>query len=174
GFDPGDITANVVQPPPTSHALFDGFDTAGHYDLWVTDGTAAGTSQLTGISGAAPGRLFARSPTALNGKVLFAAEDTAQNDGLWVTDGTSAGTSELTGISGTASDGVGFSNAVVFNGEVLFQGRDDQGFHQDGFGLWVTNGTAAGTFELTGISGAPCRFVEASCMTPSNGEVVCR
>ena len=32
---------------------------------------------------------------------------------------------------------------------VLFDGRD-----ASGYGLWVTNGTRAGTYELTGISGA--------------------
>ena len=33
-------------------ALFEGTDTAGKTGLWVTNGTAAGTSELTGISGA--------------------------------------------------------------------------------------------------------------------------
>ena len=39
---------------------------------------------------------------------------------------------------------------TAFNGEVLFDGTDAAG----DLGLWVTNGTAAGTHELTGISGA--------------------
>ena len=32
-------------------ALFTGADTAGHLGLWMTDGTAAGTQELTGIAG---------------------------------------------------------------------------------------------------------------------------
>ena len=38
--------------------LFDGEDSSGHYELWETNGTAAGTIELTGISGA-----FAKSLT---------------------------------------------------------------------------------------------------------------
>ena len=37
-----------------------------------------------------------------------------------------------------------------FNGEAVFSGLDADG----DIGLWVTNGTAAGTHELTGINGA--------------------
>jgi hypothetical protein len=39
---------------------------------------------------------------------------------------------------------------TVFNGEVLFNGLDSGGQ----FGLWETNGKAAGTHELAGIAGA--------------------
>jgi hypothetical protein len=39
---------------------------------------------------------------------------------------------------------------TVFNHEVLFNGTDAAGKA----GLWLTNGTAAGTHELAGISGA--------------------
>ena len=82
-------------------ALFQGRDTVGQPGLWVTDGTAAGTFELTGISGANtnfginPGEL-----TFFNGEVLFDGRDTAGQLGLWVTNGTAAGTFELTGISG--------------------------------------------------------------------------
>ena len=31
--------------------LFDGEDSSGHYELWETNGTAAGTIELTGIGG---------------------------------------------------------------------------------------------------------------------------
>jgi ELWxxDGT repeat protein len=39
---------------------------------------------------------------------------------------------------------------TVFNADVLFSGYDAAG----DTGLWVTDGTAAETHELTGISGA--------------------
>ena len=39
---------------------------------------------------------------------------------------------------------------TVFNGSVLFNGVDTAGNN----GLWTTNGTAAGTPELTPITGA--------------------
>jgi hypothetical protein len=83
--------------------------------------------------------------------VLFAGTDVAGIRSLWVTDKTAAGTHELTGISGAFADGLfagGFSSSyfTVFNNEVLFEGRDAAGNN----GLWVSNGTAAGTHELTG------------------------
>jgi ELWxxDGT repeat protein len=42
------------------------------------------------------------------------------------------------------------ADLVVFNNKVLFAGLDASNQTE----LWVTDGTAAGTHELTGISGA--------------------
>jgi ELWxxDGT repeat protein len=147
--------------------LFAGWDAGYQTSLWVTDGTTAGTYELTGIKGvwAGGGGLFEGAPvvrppdlTVFNGKVLFNSLDTAQLSGLWVTDGTAAGTHELTGISGAytggptgaAPGGLDPTSLTVFKSEVLFNGVNANGEH----GLWVTDGTAAGTHELTGIKGA--------------------
>jgi ELWxxDGT repeat protein len=131
--------------------LFLGEDTSGDFGLWVTNGTAAGTHELTGISGAYTGGLQPTHMTVFSGEVLFAGQDASGAVGLWVTNGTAAGTHELTGISGAnTTGGLNPSELTVFNGEVLFNGQNPAGQ----IGLWVTNGTAAGTFELTGISGA--------------------
>jgi hypothetical protein len=143
--------------------LFEGTDASGNVDLWVTNGTAAGTSELTGISGAFQSGILFDLPaplppsfTVFNGEVLFEGTDASGHFGLWATDGTAAGTFELTGISGANSGGL-FSgggsvhpNFTAFNGKALFEGFDASGT----YGLWVTNGAAAGTHELTGISGA--------------------
>jgi hypothetical protein len=166
--------------------LFAGDDDAGVAGLWETNGTAAGTHELTGISGTNPGGLFTYSPpiqpqfTAFNDEVLFAANDSSGILGLWVTNGTVVGTQELTGISGARASGL-FSGGptgsfvqpqfTVFNDEVLFAGTDISA----NVGLWVANGTAAGTQELTGISGA---FDNGICCNTSlqftvfNGEVL--
>src|SRR5215472_2711985 len=45
-FDPTDFTVFKGK------VFFDAVDAAGKYGLWVTDGTAAGTHELTGIKGA--------------------------------------------------------------------------------------------------------------------------
>src|SRR5262245_13167039 len=81
-------------------------------------------------------------------------------DGLWVTDGTDSGTHELTKIVGAYSGGDAPSaphsaglhalEITAFNGKFLFNGLNDHGQS----GLWVSDGTSAGTHELTGISGA--------------------
>jgi ELWxxDGT repeat protein len=158
--------APVVAPPDLTvfngKVLFNGIDSAQLSGLWVTDGTAAGTHELTGIAGAytggptggAPGGLDPKDLTVFGNKVLFEGTDASGVVGLWVTDGTAAGTHELTGINGAYSGGIFGTNFfpyfTVFHNEVLFQGADANGQE----GLWVTNGTAAGTHQLTGIKGA--------------------
>jgi ELWxxDGT repeat protein len=74
--------------------LFSGLDTAQRTGLWVTNGTSAGTSELS----VAHSQLFSQGVdnlTVLGSKVLFVATDVNFNSTLWVTDGTGAGTSEL-------------------------------------------------------------------------------
>jgi ELWxxDGT repeat protein len=186
GVNPTDLTLF------NGEVLFNGADATG-LGLWATNGTAAGTSELTGISGANTGGLFqtgaaAPSPdfTVFNGEVLFNGHDAAGSDGLWITNGTAAGTFELgglsdVGISGAYTGGLlsvagtSFASPItlaVFKQEVLLVGRNAAG----NFGLWVSNGTAAGTFELTGISGANAGGIFASGFLPDftvfNGEVL--
>jgi hypothetical protein len=135
-----------------SEVLFEGVNTAGHDGLWVTNGTALGTSELTGITGANIDGVQPTDLTVFGNEVLFNGVDTAGNHDLWVTNGTTAGTSEIT-VSGAYtgnSGGLNPKDLTIFNGEVVFDGRDTTGE----FNLWVTNGTTAGTSEVTGISGA--------------------
>src|SRR3984957_6174874 len=146
GLDPSYLT--VIN----GHALFNGLDSSGQLGLWETDGTAAGTHELTGIALAAGTGLDPVGLTVFNGQVLFAGLASSGQFGLWETNGTVAGTHELTGIAGAQTKGTGLapSDLTVYNGEVLFRGRDSSGK----LGLWETNGTAAGTHELTGVVGA--------------------
>ena len=107
--------------------------------------------------------------TVLNGEALFAGDDANGQVGLWVTNGTAAGTHELN-VSGASTGAVGGSGAhleglTVFNNEVLFWGTNASGIE----GLWVTDGTAAGTHGL--ISRGPTRF-DHETFTVFNGEVL--
>src|SRR5690349_3675858 len=113
--------------------LFGGVDSAGYAGMWRTDGSAAGTRELTGINGAFDAGLFATlTPdfTPFNGKVLFAGTDAESVLGLWITNGTAAGTHELAGISGANANGVFFNHQpelAAFNGQVLFSGTNVSG-----------------------------------------------
>jgi len=148
-----------------SEVLFYGVDTSGAAGLWVTNGLAAGTHELS-ISGANAGGIFGNTKgpafTVFNGEVLFAGDDASGNNGLWVTNGTSGGTSALTGIAGAYTGAAGLDpvQLTLFNGEVLFRGRDTSG----NYGLWETNGTAAGTSEL-GVGGT---FTGTNGFQPNN------
>ncbi len=133
-------------------ALFKGEDASGRSSLWVTDGTAAGTRELS-VAGAWSGGLFNSdfNPgfTALAGTVLFLGSDAGGNPNLWVTDGTSAGTREIK-VFGAYWQGLTPQGFAVVGNRELFNGLDASGRAQ----LWVTDGTSAGTKRLT-VRGLP-------------------
>jgi ELWxxDGT repeat protein len=132
----------------TYRAVFSGYDATGNLNLWVTDGTVAGTSELT-AAGAYAGGLF-HNPhvadpdfTRFGNVVLFAGEDASFEPDLWVTNGTSGGTSEIP-VAGAYRSGLLPGNFTVFGKKLLFSGYDVN----FGYNLWVTNGTSAGTQEV--------------------------
>ena len=146
-------------------AVFSGYDLSGNIGLWVSDGTVAGTHELTGIAGAnatsfAPGWLV-----SYHGKVLFNGANSSGLHGLWVSDGTAAGTYELKGIAG-ANPSVGLypTHMTAACGKVLFQSSGDNG-------LWVTDGTAAGTYKLN-PAGAYFAGLVPSEITALNGQAL--
>jgi ELWxxDGT repeat protein len=137
--------------------VFEGQDASVHYNLWVTDGTAAGTSELI-VPGADSGGLFfgVSSPdfVVLGGKALFEGVDAHGFANLWVTDGSLAGTSELTVTNATADGlflGVSSPTFTVFGSRAVFAGQDDSGR----INLWITDGTSAGTTELVAAQEDP-------------------
>ena len=82
-----------------------------------------------------------------NNEILFRGFDQSGRPQLWVTNGTAAGTHELTGIvgAGTTANGFDPSGFTVYDGMVLFSGADSSGHAE----LWTTDGTAAGTTEIS-------------------------
>src|ERR1700693_5770768 len=100
--------------------LFEGLDAGGYDNLWVTNGTAAGTSELS-VAGTFS-TLYPTDLTVFGGKVLFGGYDANNEYNLWVTNGTGAGTSELS-VAGENSSGLlsaNQSDLTVFGSEVLF------------------------------------------------------
>ena len=111
--------------------------------LWTTDGTANGTTQL-----AAAASSFVANPMTNGKQVFYAGQDSAGVE-PWVSDGTAAGTHLLKDIN-TAGDSnpSWFEN---FNGITLFEITDLASGEQ----LWRTDGTAAGTLLVAAISPQP-------------------
>src|SRR5580704_12186518 len=132
-----------------AQALFDGRDLNGDATLWITDGTAANTSELIGTGGTAA-NFDPHELAAFNGKMLFSGVDSAGHIGLWVSDGTAGGTSELNAGIIQPGNPVGLEprDFAVFSGGVLFNGV---GANEQPT-LWITDGTPAGTHEITGIA----------------------
>jgi ELWxxDGT repeat protein len=113
-------------------------------ELWVTDGTEAGTHVLDltpGSGGSFPFNVNPKLTPAGNLLYFMAATTTGQNE-LWRTDGTTDGTWRIEGLVPT-SDG-----AFEFHNGILYLVAEDP---EAGRELWRTDGTPAGTFRLTDI-----------------------
>jgi ELWxxDGT repeat protein len=137
----GSSDPNQFTPLADGRVLFTANDVVHGRELWVTDGTEAGTRMLRdiGLGGNTSGP---EKLTALpNGTVLFTADNGQNGRELWVTNGTETGTRLLKDIQGgTAASQISDFNLLP-NGRVLFTAND--GAH--GPELWSTDGTAAGT-----------------------------
>jgi len=119
-------------------AVFEGLDDTRKEGVWVTDGSAAGTSELVS------GNLNPHDFTVFGNKVLFAANGQASpgSQHLWITDGTVSGTSELN-VPGSDHN-FDVRDITSIGGKALFYGVSAA----TGLGLWVTDGTSAGTSEI--------------------------
>ena len=108
--------------------------------LWVTDGTAAGTHMVQSFS------TFSMDPIVVTGgKAFFAINDGPHGDELWISDGTTAGT-VLADINPGA--GGSFPDQLAAVGNTLFFQAND-GTH--GLELWKSNGTLASTVMVDDI-----------------------
>ncbi|MFL6237547.1 MAG: ELWxxDGT repeat protein, partial [Thermoanaerobaculia bacterium] len=107
----------------------------GGYDLWKTDGTAAGTAAVPGTH-----LPFSHTFRGSAGSVLLFEMSTAQ---LWRSDGTGPGTFPLSPpILGPA---------VSLGNEAFFPSWDANGYWM----LWKTDGTSAGTVPVRTFFEAP-------------------
>ena len=106
-------------------------------ELWITDGTEAGTSQVSNIN---PGSVWEFPRFAIvNGTLIFNARD-SRGEELWMSDGTTAGTRLMADInSGASSSRPG--GRIVHRGRMIFSADDGI----SGPELWTTDGTPAGT-----------------------------
>ena len=192
GFENGQVVNKAANWGPHNFAafnatvLFDATDSSNNVGLWTTDGTLAGTQEIGGLDNVAVydapvSGLNASNFVQLGDLMLFTANDASGDaNALWVTDGTASGTVEIggaanIGVAGADKDaglGGGLANAVTFGARVFFQGYDDSG----AAGLWVTDGTASGTYEIGGAANSGVTGADADGLAPTdltvNGQTV--
>jgi ELWxxDGT repeat protein len=125
-------------------------------ELWVSDGTGAGTRLLRDLH-PGPTDSEIRSGAVVGGGLVFSACEPVAGCELWRSDGTTAGTVLLLDlVPGTASSRPrGFTRIgehVYFTAERLATGRE----------IWATDGTAEGTFQLPEIAVGPWPSVAPS------------
>lgn len=123
--------------------IFSASGSNGH-ELWITDGTTAGTQELKDIN--TNGDAYPANFTVFGNKLLFSATDSNNDTELWITDGTSAGTTLLKNINASASSFP--ANFIVFNNKVFFTADDGT----NGKEIWISDGTAAGTSLFTDLT----------------------
>lgn len=104
--------------------------------LWVSDGTAEGTHEVTDRSGRT---WYPESMVALGDRVLWSAVD-----GLWISDGTPAGTRR---VSSAGASGPNERITLVVVGETAFFPWTDR----NGTELWRTDGTPGGTTQVVDL-----------------------
>ena len=151
--DPDGRTLRVTDSLPGEELSYFVADTVTTgEELWVTDGTSAGTRLLFEME---PGTVDGVDDVLgmLDGRLLFTGSQNGTY-GLFATDGTVANTVRLTDLSSWV-DGMEILDSVaVFSAEDQNAGRE----------LWVTDGTSSGTallkdIEVGGTDSWPYEFV---------------
>lgn len=154
-------------------------------ELWVTDGTTAGTQMVKDINQNTSSSSYAlysqslnvsyalfaqipygsdpRSLTCVGNSLFFSADDGAGRM-LWKTDGTTANTVKLRGISdgsyaSNPTNFVSFNNKLIFSAQAPSYGSPAVNY---GTELWISDGTTAGTVLLKDI------YANSASSSPSN------
>lgn len=158
---PNGIT--VFDTPYGTRLVFEASGEDLSSDLWISDGTADGTTRITTTQDL---RAIG-TPVKAGDKLYFTAKDAEHGWELWVTQGTQATTRLVKDINpGTVSSSpYQLTAAVPADGTIYF--RADDGSH--GQELWVSDGTSAGTRMVEDIAPAASGYYHVSSLAPDGG-----
>ncbi|MDF1799422.1 MAG: hypothetical protein P1V81_09625 [Planctomycetota bacterium] len=137
------------------------------FELWRTDGTAAGTGLFLDIV-PGPEHSLPSNLTASGGLLYFVTDTAAEGRELWRTDGTAAGTFQVKDILPGPGDGI-LGDLVGMGGKLYFTATDGA----TGVELWSSDGTSAGTNLVLDIDPGPGSSLPTSLAAdPSGGLLV--
>jgi ELWxxDGT repeat protein len=129
-----------------NRVFFTADDGVNGRELWVSDGTAAGTRMVRDIGPGSAGANF-YGITRFGNRLAFTASDGSHGRELWVSDGTAAGTFMVKDILSGSQEG--FPTALKAIGNTLYFSA---GTNSLGRELWKSDGTAAGTVMVKDIN----------------------
>ncbi len=145
---------SIGQATPFGSLLLFASQGSGGFRLWRTDGSLPGTFEL---GAAEPARL-----TWVGSNAFFAARNDSAGNELWTTDGTVAGTVQVKDILPGPGSGIRIPDNPSTGPQVAWAGLDGRFvlFPADagtgtGEELWISDGTATGTFQLADIHPGP-------------------
>lgn len=123
----------------------------GKQNLYETDGTAAGTKQITtnGFFVAVPYGRQTEVFTEFDNALYFVASDWVNGYELWKTDGTDAGTvmvKEINPSKGMLDSKSDIRQLTVMGNNLYFFANETSS--SDSLQIWKTNGTSAGTERI--------------------------
>ena len=143
--------------------FFGAEDASAGAELWVTDGTSAGTMMVrdintgthTDANGTYPNSSDVRDLVNVNGTLFFTADDGVNRRELWLSDGSSAGTVLVKDIApgSYSNNNVDYPYSgepallTALDGTLFFVARDDA----HGLELWSSDGTTDGTLLVEDI-----------------------
>ena len=174
-----DLTASGTKLFFTAYQPAMGLQPATGYELWVSDGTSAGTQLVKDIN---PDQTIIDRPqelTDVNGTLFFTSyDDGYYNRELWKSDGTAAGTvmvadlgidPGIDGVLGTADDDPSVSSNPSYltnlNGVLYFAAED----YDDGVELYKSDGTQSGTVRVADLNPTGSSYPEE--LTPFGAEL---
>lgn len=138
---------SIIQAIPVAGKYYFSANTAATgNELWVTDGTTAGTTIAVDI---VPGTTSSNPlfMTAFNGKILFVAGTPAEGLEPWISDGTTIGTELLRNISGGSGNSQ-ISSFLVAGTKAYFYAKASSEAQ-----IYETDGTPTNTVLASSIDG---------------------
>ncbi|MEM7066828.1 MAG: thrombospondin type 3 repeat-containing protein, partial [Cyanobacteria bacterium P01_B01_bin.77] len=121
-------------------------------ELWKSNGSNVGTELVSNIRPAAGLGSKPYDISSANGTIYFAAYTDDFGYELWSSDGTAANTLMIKDIApGNGGDSLPLNSSPVgffpFKNKVIFRAFTEQ----EGYEMWVTDGTTAGTMQISDI-----------------------
>lgn len=112
------------------------------------------------------------SSVEMNGLLYFVAQDSYYNDELWVTDGTQQGTQVVKEIN--QFGGAGINGLHKVGNRLVFSATEDSGdvWATKNYDLYVSDGTAQGTFMLADLNEWSSDFLTSSRVISFNNKFV--